>query len=117
MSYDDDEYEDIDDTYPEPGAPMGPVGDAETLLRRVIDIIADAPTMPLSSSLVAESYPHPWYPAHGPRSSCTLAISSPSARSCGREEPSSLMQISSKNPSAKRPPRSIPSKRRASLAK
>ncbi|MFT4773772.1 MAG: hypothetical protein ACI83Y_001138 [Candidatus Azotimanducaceae bacterium] len=52
MSYDDnyDEYEEIDDTYPEPGAPMGPVGDAETLLRRVIDIIADAPTMPLSSS-------------------------------------------------------------------
>ena len=53
MSYDDDnydEYEDIDDTYPEPGAPMGPVGDAETLLRRVIDIIVDAPTMPLSSS-------------------------------------------------------------------
>ena len=53
MSYDDDnydEYEDIDDTYPEPGAPIGPVGDAETLLRRVIDIIADAPTMPLSSS-------------------------------------------------------------------
>ena len=48
MSY--DEYEEIDATYPEPGAPMGPVGDAETLLRRVIDIIADAPTMPLSSS-------------------------------------------------------------------
>ena len=50
MSYDDDNYEDIDDSYPEPGASMGPVGDAETLLRRVIDIIADAPTMPLSSS-------------------------------------------------------------------
>ena len=50
MSYDDnyDEYEEIDDAYPEPSAPTGPVGDAETLLRRVIDIIADAPTMPLS---------------------------------------------------------------------
>ena len=52
MSYDDnyDEYEEIDDAYPEPSAPTGPVGDAETLFRRVSDIIADAPTMPLSSS-------------------------------------------------------------------
>lgn len=50
MSYDDgehDEYGDIDDEYPDPG---GFVGDAETLLRRAIDIIATAPTMPLSSS-------------------------------------------------------------------
>ena len=48
---DDDEYDDydeIDDEYPEPG--QGYVGDAETLLRRSIDIIATAPTMPLSSS-------------------------------------------------------------------
>lgn len=55
MSYDDrdggyDDYDDIDDEYPEPGAPGGYVGDAETLLRRAIDIIATAPTMPLSSS-------------------------------------------------------------------
>jgi hypothetical protein len=54
MTYDDgyddeyDEYDDIDDEYPEPG--HGYVGDAETLLRRSIDIIATAPTMPLSSS-------------------------------------------------------------------
>jgi F0F1-type ATP synthase membrane subunit b/b' len=43
-----DEYDDIDDDYPEHGT--GYVGDAETLLRRAIDIIATAPTMPLSSS-------------------------------------------------------------------
>ena len=55
MSYHDDdydaeydEYEEIDDEYPEPG--QGYVGDAETLLRRSIDIISTAPTMPLSSS-------------------------------------------------------------------
>ena len=55
MTYDDDnyddeydEYDEIDDEYPEPG--QGYVGDAETLLRRSIDIIATAPTMPLSSS-------------------------------------------------------------------
>ena len=46
--YDEDEYDDIDDEYPEPGT--GYVGDAETLLRRCIDIIANAPKMPLSSS-------------------------------------------------------------------
>jgi F0F1-type ATP synthase membrane subunit b/b' len=52
MSYDDqhDDYDDIDDEYPDPGVPGGFVGDAETLLRRAIDIIATAPTMPLSSS-------------------------------------------------------------------
>jgi cell division septum initiation protein DivIVA len=48
-SYDDD-YDDIDEEYPEPGAPGGYVGDAETLLRRAVDIVATAPTMPLSSS-------------------------------------------------------------------
>lgn len=47
MSYDDDDYDDIDDDYPEGG---GYVGDAETLLRRAVDIVATAPTMPLSSS-------------------------------------------------------------------
>jgi len=53
MSYDDDydgqrdAYDDIDDEYPEQEMV---VGDAETLLRRAIDIIATAPTMPLSSS-------------------------------------------------------------------
>ena len=46
-SYDD--YDDVvDDEYPEPG--RSHVGDAETLLRRAIDVIATAPTMPLSSS-------------------------------------------------------------------
>ena len=50
--YDDpyDEYDEIDDEYPEPGATTGHVGDAETLLRRTIDLVANAPTMPLSSS-------------------------------------------------------------------
>jgi F0F1-type ATP synthase membrane subunit b/b' len=51
--YDDgayDEYDEIDDEYPEPGRPASHVGDAETLLRRAVDIIANAPTMPLSSS-------------------------------------------------------------------
>ena len=53
MSYDDDEYgydETTDDEYPEPGESGLPVGDAETMLRRAIDIVATAPTMPLSSS-------------------------------------------------------------------
>ena len=48
--YDDDEYDEFDDEYPGPGGPGGHVGDAETLLRRAIDIIATAPTIPLSSS-------------------------------------------------------------------
>jgi len=45
-----DEYEEIDDDYPDPANSASHVGDAETLLRRAIDIIANAPTMPLSSS-------------------------------------------------------------------
>jgi hypothetical protein len=49
--YDDeyDEYGEIDDDYPDPGQ-HSQVGDAETLLRRVLDIIANAPAMPLSST-------------------------------------------------------------------
>ena len=39
-----------DDEFPEPGESGPVVGDAETLLRRAIDIVATAPTMPLSSS-------------------------------------------------------------------
>lgn len=53
MTHDDGyDYDDIDDDYPEPEdhRGIGYVGDAETLLRRSIDIIATAPTMPLSSS-------------------------------------------------------------------
>jgi hypothetical protein len=57
MTYDDryadpytDEYDEIDDEYPDPAQAAGYVGDAETLLRRAVDIIATAPTMPLSSS-------------------------------------------------------------------
>ena len=46
----DDDYDDIDDDVPRSAATDGYVGDAETLLRRAIDIIATAPTMPLSSS-------------------------------------------------------------------
>ena len=45
-----DDYDEIDDEYPDPALQAGYVGDAETLLRRAIDIIATAPTMPLSSS-------------------------------------------------------------------
>lgn len=59
MSYDDryddhydepEAYEEIDDEYPDPEQGTGYVGDAETWLRRAIDIVANAPTMPLSSS-------------------------------------------------------------------
>ncbi len=46
----DDEYGEIDDEYPEPGQPEGYVGDAETWLRRAIDMVANAPRIPLSSS-------------------------------------------------------------------
>jgi hypothetical protein len=50
--YDDeiDDYDEIDDDYPDPKEAQGHVGDAETLLRRAIDLVANAPTMPLSSS-------------------------------------------------------------------
>lgn len=59
MSYDDydeyeepGEYDDVTDhhRYPDEVQPANYVGDAETLLRRAIDIVATAPTMPLSSS-------------------------------------------------------------------
>lgn len=46
----DDDYDDTDLDYPPAGEPVGYVGDAETLLRRAVDIVATAPTMPLSSS-------------------------------------------------------------------
>ena len=46
----DDDYNEIDDEYPDPNQGTGYVGDAETWLRRAIDIVANAPTMPLSSS-------------------------------------------------------------------
>jgi hypothetical protein len=45
-----DEYDEIDDEYPDPDRVTGHVGDAENWLRRAIDIVAHAPTMPLSSS-------------------------------------------------------------------
>jgi len=59
MTYDDydeyqepGEYDDVTDDhrYPDDVQPANYVGDAETLLRRAIDIVATAPTMPLSSS-------------------------------------------------------------------
>jgi hypothetical protein len=49
--YDDaprDDYDEIDDEYPEQS--HGAVGDAETLLRRALDLVSSAPTVPLSSS-------------------------------------------------------------------
>lgn len=57
MSYDDDDHYDedeFDDEFDDSDAFVkttnGYVGDAEQLLRRAIDVIATAPTMPLSSS-------------------------------------------------------------------
>jgi hypothetical protein len=50
MRNDDDRYyDDYDDEYPDQ-TNVGYVGDAETLVRRAIDIIVNAPKMPLSSS-------------------------------------------------------------------
>jgi hypothetical protein len=51
--YDDeayDEYAEIDDEYPEAQQSQGAVGDAETLLRRALDLVSNAPNVPLSSS-------------------------------------------------------------------
>src|SRR5215207_5914376 len=48
MSYDDQELDDDSDAFVR--ATSGEVGDSETLVRRAVDIIATAPTMPLSSS-------------------------------------------------------------------
>lgn len=56
MTYDDDQYDDddldadFDDSDAYVKTTNGYVGDAEQLLRRAIDVIATAPTMPLSSS-------------------------------------------------------------------
>ena len=53
MSYDDqydDDYEQLDDADAYVTATQGYVGEAEQLLRQAIDVIATAPTMPLSSS-------------------------------------------------------------------
>jgi hypothetical protein len=53
MTYDDqydDDYDDLDDSDAFVRSTQGYVGDADQLLRRAIDIIATAPTMPLSSS-------------------------------------------------------------------
>jgi hypothetical protein len=46
----DDQYDDSDDSDAYVRTTNGYVGDAETLLQRAIDIIANAPKMPLSSS-------------------------------------------------------------------
>jgi hypothetical protein len=58
MSYDDDQYDDDEDEFDHEfddsdafvKTTNGYVGDAEQLLKRAIDVIATAPTMPLSSS-------------------------------------------------------------------
>jgi F0F1-type ATP synthase membrane subunit b/b' len=47
--YDDDYTDELDDFQPDQ-APDPHLGDAETLLRRAVDIVVTAPTMPLSSS-------------------------------------------------------------------
>jgi hypothetical protein len=53
MTYDDqydDDYDELDDSDAFVRSTQGYVGEADQLLRRAIDIIATAPTMPLSSS-------------------------------------------------------------------
>lgn len=57
MSYDEhhyadnaDDYGEIDDDYPEHVPTSGQVGEVEMLIRRVIDIVVNAPTVPLSTS-------------------------------------------------------------------
>jgi hypothetical protein len=45
-----DEYDEIDDSYPVDRVTQGTVGDAETLLRRALDLVSNAPNVPLSSS-------------------------------------------------------------------
>ena len=53
MTHDDqyyDDYDELDDSDAFVMSTQGYVGDADQLLRRAIDIIATAPTMPLSSS-------------------------------------------------------------------
>ena len=53
MTYDDgydDEYDELEDEFEAPRPDRYAANDSETLLRRVIDIIATAPTFPLSST-------------------------------------------------------------------
>lgn len=50
IGYDDVDYDDYDADYPDPREQDGFVGDAETWLRRAIDLVANAPRIPLSSS-------------------------------------------------------------------
>ena len=52
MPRDFDEIDDdlIDDTYPTPAPVQARLGDSEVLLRRAVDIIATAPSVPLSST-------------------------------------------------------------------
>jgi len=52
MGFDDyeDEFDLIDDSYPQPLPAHPHLGDSEILLRRAIDIIATAPNVPLSST-------------------------------------------------------------------
>jgi hypothetical protein len=45
-----DDYDEIDDSYPIDQITPGAVGDAETLLRRALDLVSNAPNVPLSSS-------------------------------------------------------------------
>lgn len=52
MGFDDyeDEFDLIDDSYPQPLPAHPHLGDSEILLRRAIDIVATAPNVPLSST-------------------------------------------------------------------
>ena len=50
MPYDDFDDDLIDDTYPQPAPVQARLGESEMILRRTIDIIATAPSIPLSST-------------------------------------------------------------------
>ena len=49
-NFDDLDDDLIDDTYPQPAPVQARLGDTEILLRRTVDIIATAPSVPLSST-------------------------------------------------------------------
>lgn len=50
MSYDDFDDDGYDDSYPQPVPVQPRLGESEMILRRILDIIATAPSVPLSST-------------------------------------------------------------------